>query len=251
MFLPLICLVLDIPMNMVKKPQNTLHYWKIVHCIELQKLDIRTSALYSHWRISLHQIIKYTSACSWCVWKPRVHLLFVCVFVSHLSAEPAAILLPSVDQEHLSRFWKTGADVWHCVSNVTHVSYYYHNEMKDECVFIRKESREWWEGPERMKGDVTQLRSTTCINTTSRTAAVGTYVQSCGVYQRFFTGWNYPVLIIACQKVTCFNTFAGKNLNSLSCIFSNIYNMLLWVFSTVESCNSTVSARILHVPLIT
>ena len=37
----------------------------------------------------------------------------VCVFVvaSHLSAEPAAILLPSVDQEHLSRFWQMGTDV--------------------------------------------------------------------------------------------------------------------------------------------
>ena len=37
------------------------------------------------------------------------------VFVSHLSAEPAAILLPSEDQEHLSKFWTKRKDGTDCI----------------------------------------------------------------------------------------------------------------------------------------
>lgn len=51
-----------------------------------------------------------------CVCVRRLVLLYcMSVLASHLSAEPAAILLPSVDQEHLSKFWMTGKDVTNCI----------------------------------------------------------------------------------------------------------------------------------------
>ena len=98
-----------------------------------------------------------------------------CFVAFHLSAEPAAILLPSVDQEHLSRFWKTETDVRKCIRNMTQPLYMWatvtviRGKME---FFIRKDSREWWERQQGMKGDVMQLWSRTGGNTASRTAAV-------------------------------------------------------------------------------